>query len=79
VNALSAKVREGLLSAFRQASDNPAAKAIILICRGKTFIAGADIGEEFTPAPLSKRLVAEGKGFKRSSDTRRAPRATNDV
>src|SRR5260370_6209150 len=45
VNALSAKVREGLLNAFRQASDNPAAKAIILICEGKTFIAGADIRE----------------------------------
>jgi 3-hydroxyacyl-CoA dehydrogenase len=45
VNALSAKVREGLLSAFRQASENLAAKAIILICEGKTFIAGADIRE----------------------------------
>jgi 3-hydroxyacyl-CoA dehydrogenase len=45
VNALSAKVREGLLSAFCQASADPAAKAIILVCEGKTFIAGADISE----------------------------------
>jgi len=45
VNALSAKVREGLFTAFDQAGALPAAAAIILICEGKTFIAGADIGE----------------------------------
>lgn len=45
VNALSAKVREGLFTAFDQAGALPAVAAIILICEGKTFIAGADIGE----------------------------------
>ncbi|SIO49026.1 3-hydroxyacyl-CoA dehydrogenase [Burkholderia sp. GAS332] len=45
VNALSAEVRRGLVNAFRQASTNPKAQAILLICRGKTFIVGADITE----------------------------------
>ncbi|MDP3746060.1 MAG: 3-hydroxyacyl-CoA dehydrogenase NAD-binding domain-containing protein [Phenylobacterium sp.] len=45
VNALSAKVREGLYEGFKAAGANPAAKAIVLICEGRTFIAGADITE----------------------------------
>ncbi len=45
VNALSQPVREGLLNGITQASANPAVKAIVLICAGKTFIAGADITE----------------------------------
>ena len=45
VNALSAPVRDGLAEGFRRAIADPAAKAILLICDGKTFIAGADISE----------------------------------
>lgn len=45
VNALSAVVREGLKGAFDAAIAEPAVKAIVLICDGKTFIAGADITE----------------------------------
>ena len=45
VNALSAAVREGLSGAFDAAIADPAVKAIVLICEGKTFIAGADITE----------------------------------
>jgi 3-hydroxyacyl-CoA dehydrogenase len=45
VNALSANVRDGLVEGFRQAKADPAVKAIVLICEGKTFIAGADISE----------------------------------
>ncbi|MFN3512160.1 MAG: 3-hydroxyacyl-CoA dehydrogenase NAD-binding domain-containing protein [Phenylobacterium sp.] len=45
VNALSAKVREGLHEGFKQAIANDQAKAIVLICDGRTFIAGADITE----------------------------------
>src|ERR1043166_695729 len=45
VNALSANVRDGLAEAFKQAIAEPQAKAIVLICEGKTFIAGADITE----------------------------------
>ncbi|MFM8940839.1 MAG: enoyl-CoA hydratase-related protein, partial [Phenylobacterium sp.] len=45
VNALSANVREGLFEGFKAATANPDAKAIVLICEGRTFIAGADITE----------------------------------
>ncbi|MBU6471632.1 MAG: enoyl-CoA hydratase/isomerase family protein, partial [Alphaproteobacteria bacterium] len=45
VNALSGQVRDGLAEAFRQAIADGTAKAIVLICAGKTFIAGADISE----------------------------------
>ena len=45
VNALSQQVRAGLLDGVRQAIADPAVRAIVLICDGKTFIAGADITE----------------------------------
>jgi 3-hydroxyacyl-CoA dehydrogenase len=45
VNALSANVREGLKLGFDKAVADPGAKAIVLICEGRTFIAGADITE----------------------------------
>jgi len=44
VNALSANVRDGLFEGFKQAIASDA-KAIVLICDGRTFIAGADITE----------------------------------
>jgi 3-hydroxyacyl-CoA dehydrogenase len=45
VNALSAAVRDGLEACLAEAQANPAVKAIVLICAGRTFIAGADITE----------------------------------
>lgn len=45
VNALSSGVREGLYEGFKAAGADPAVKAIVLICEGRTFIAGADITE----------------------------------
>ena len=45
VNALSAPVREGLDKGIRQAIKDSRVDAIILICTGRTFIAGADISE----------------------------------
>ena len=50
VNALSQAVREGILTKTREANGNPAIKAIVLICDGRTFIAGADITEFGKPA-----------------------------
>jgi 3-hydroxyacyl-CoA dehydrogenase len=44
VNALSANVRDGLYEGFKQAIASDA-KAVVLICDGRTFIAGADITE----------------------------------
>src|SRR5690242_12647082 len=45
VNALSAQVREGILTGIGRAAGDPAVKAVVLICAGRTFIAGADIAE----------------------------------
>ncbi len=45
VNALSAAVRDGLAGGMAAALADPGAKAIVLICEGRTFIAGADISE----------------------------------
>src|SRR6201999_1075420 len=45
VNALSAAVRDGIFEALKLAKADGSVKAIVLICEGKTFIAGADISE----------------------------------
>ena len=45
VNALSQAVRDGLKRGVEAAEANPAVKAIVIICGGRTFIAGADISE----------------------------------
>jgi 3-hydroxyacyl-CoA dehydrogenase len=45
VNALSQVVRDGLKRGVEAAETNPAVKAIIIMCAGRTFIAGADISE----------------------------------
>jgi 3-hydroxyacyl-CoA dehydrogenase len=45
VNALSAGVRDGLFDGFTAAIADPEVKAVVLICAGRTFIAGADISE----------------------------------
>jgi 3-hydroxyacyl-CoA dehydrogenase len=45
VNALSAGVRDGLYEGFKAAIADDSAKSIVLICDGRTFIAGADISE----------------------------------
>ena len=50
VNALSADVRNGLRDGVAQAATDPAVKAIVLICGGRTFIAGADIAEFGKPS-----------------------------
>ncbi len=44
VNALSQAVRQGLLDAITAAQDD-ASEAIVIVCAGRTFIAGADITE----------------------------------
>ena len=44
VNALSHAVRQGLLNAFETAAADDS-EAVLLICEGRTFIAGADISE----------------------------------
>ena len=45
VNALTADVRNGLRDGVAKAAADPEVKAIVVICAGRTFIAGADIAE----------------------------------
>jgi 3-hydroxyacyl-CoA dehydrogenase len=54
VNALSQQVRAGVLDGVRQAIADAQVAAIVLICDGKTFVAGADITE------FGKPMVAPG-------------------
>ena len=49
VNALSFHVRQGILDGVSAAVADPAVTAIVLICAGRTFIAGADITEFAKP------------------------------
>ena len=55
VNALSQVVRSGLLECVDAATTDPNTRAIVLICAGRTFIAGADISE-FSRPPLRPYL-----------------------
>ena len=50
VNALSADVRNGIRDGVQQAGADNAVKAIVVICAGRTFIAGADISDFGKPA-----------------------------
>jgi len=45
VNALSRGVRDGLAQGVKQADADASAKAILILCKGRTYIAGADIRE----------------------------------
>src|SRR5580658_6026412 len=45
VNALSAGVRDGLAGGMAAALADDKAKAVVIVCEGRTFIAGADITE----------------------------------
>jgi 3-hydroxyacyl-CoA dehydrogenase len=64
VNALSASVRAGLMTALAHAADNDVVTAVIITGAGKTFIGGADIAEFGKPAvaPLLPELIAAIEG-----------------
>jgi 3-hydroxyacyl-CoA dehydrogenase len=54
VNALSLAVRQGMLDAINKAQDD-ASQAVVIVCDGRTFIAGADI-TEFGKPPVEPYL-----------------------
>src|SRR5688572_15685566 len=59
VNALSQHVRQGLADGLKAAAADAEAKAIVIVCAGRTFIAGADItefGKPPTPPSLHEVL-----------------------
>ena len=45
VNAISQAVRKGLIAAVETAASDDEIEALVLACRGRTFMAGADITE----------------------------------
>ncbi|MBX3510043.1 MAG: enoyl-CoA hydratase/isomerase family protein [Hyphomonadaceae bacterium] len=55
VNALGHGVRAGLLAGVQEAAADPAVKAVVIRCEGRTFHAGADI-TEFGKPPLAPSL-----------------------
>jgi len=55
VNALSQHVRQGLRDGLKQAAADSAVSAIVIVCAGRTFIAGADI-TEFGKPPAAPGL-----------------------
>lgn len=55
VNAAAHSVREGLMHAVTQCDEKDDVSAVILICAGRTFVAGADI-REFGKPPLEPHL-----------------------
>ena len=54
VNAMSQAVRSGILDGV-QSAQSDGSKAIVVVCDGRTFIAGADI-KEFGKPPLTPAL-----------------------
>lgn len=65
VNALSQAVRQGLVEALQRGLGDDAVKALVLICKGRTFIAGADI-TEFGKPPKEPFLHDVIAAFERS-------------
>src|SRR3954464_15261611 len=59
VNALGHAVREGLVAAIEEADGDEAVKAVVIVCQGQTFFAGADITEFGKPmqAPMLPPVV----------------------
>jgi len=52
VNALSHAVREGLVRAIEEADADDQVKAVVIVCEGNTFFAGADITEFGKPMQM---------------------------
>ena len=55
VNALGQALRQGLWDAVGELDADPAIRAVVLICAGRTFIAGADVNE-FGKPPVAPHL-----------------------
>lgn len=66
VNALGHAVRAGLLTVFQQAEADPQVRAVVLVCAGRTFMAGADI-REFGQPPQVPSLPEVVEAIERST------------
>jgi 3-hydroxyacyl-CoA dehydrogenase len=59
VNALGHAVREGLVKAIEEADAEDAVKAVVILCQGQTFFAGADISEFGTPKSFQPPMLPQ--------------------
>jgi len=59
VNALGHAVREGLVGAIEEADSDEAVKAVVIVCEGQTFFAGADISEFGTPKSFQPPVLPQ--------------------
>jgi 3-hydroxyacyl-CoA dehydrogenase len=61
VNAIDAELRAGLLSAVQRAATDSTIGALVIACRGRTFMSGADLselGSSIPPPPYVEVLSA---------------------
>jgi 3-hydroxyacyl-CoA dehydrogenase len=59
VNALGHAVREGLVAAIGEADADDLVKAVVIVCQGQTFFAGADISEFGTPKAMQQPVLPQ--------------------
>ena len=59
VNALGHAVREGLVVAIQEADSDDGVKAVVIVCQGQTFFAGADISEFGTPKSFAQPVLPQ--------------------
>ena len=59
VNSLGHAVREGLVTAIEEADADDQVKAVVIICQGNTFFAGADISEFGTPKAFQQPMLPQ--------------------
>ena len=66
VNAIDAGIRAGLLYAAQQTIADPTIDALVIACRGRTFMSGADLselGSFIAPPPYAAVLQALESSF----------------
>ncbi len=59
VNALGHAVRQGLVAAIEEAEADDSVKAVVIVCEGQTFFAGADVSEFGTPKAFEQPMLPQ--------------------
>jgi 3-hydroxyacyl-CoA dehydrogenase len=59
VNSLGHAVREGLVAGIEEADADDQVKAVVILCEGNTFFAGADISEFGTPKAFAQPMLPQ--------------------
>jgi 3-hydroxyacyl-CoA dehydrogenase len=59
VNALGHAVRQGLVAAIDEAEADDSVKAVVIVCEGQTFFAGADVSEFGTPKAFEQPMLPQ--------------------